>query len=40
MKQTTGIPKRITVEEFLEAIKNLKDTVFEIRDTGTHSDLF
>ena len=33
MMQTEGIPKRMTVEEFLEAILILLDP-------GTHSDLF
>ena len=34
MKQNTGDFKQITVKEFLEAIKNLEETIYEIQITN------
>jgi mRNA interferase YafQ len=34
MKNNVGVFKRMTVKEFLEAIKNLENTIFEIHTTN------
>jgi len=34
MKQSIDVPKRMTVKEFLEAIENLEETIYQIQITN------